>query len=334
MASWAFILTDHNYVPQGEILNATARKVALPLSKLTTASFQVRLDNPLAQQLMLTSGYIKCYRKAGAQPWTLRHVGPIISSEATGDKNNATIAVNSVGSGWELQKRQAGKSATGTIFSTATDRAQIWKSLIDTTNGDGETGVSTAGGTIGAASAITYTAGPYKSVYDCGVEVATAFDGFDWFLDPVDNFASGVVTGTKLSSLRAAPVLGAQRAEAIFEWGSGRNNIAQYTWTVDRSTMANKVFHNTTNGPDAPGFPTVSAIDASSIGTWGLLEDLANADLLDQGMRQNLVNEHVKVRKQPKQVIQFTPHIDPYDSGRAPRSAATFSSTLVSASME
>lgn len=318
MASWAFVLTDRNFVPQGEILNANDRKVALPLSKLATASFKVRMDNPLADQLMTTQGYLKAYRKTAAAPWALKYMGPLISSEMSGERDKGSISVNSVGAAWVLGKRFAGKSATGTVFSTLTDRAQISKALIDTANAESETHLDTTLNALSAASAVTYTAGPYKPVSECIQELATAYDGFDWFFDPIDNFAAGSVTGTKIASLRAAPVIGSTRSEAVFEWGTGRNNITTFKWQVGRDTQANKVYHNTSNGPDAAGFPTVSALDTASISNWGLLEELANADLLDASMRQNLVNEHVNVRKNPRQVIEFTPHIDPYDAGRLP----------------
>lgn len=320
MAYWAFVLADSNFVPQGEILNASSRKVALPLSKLSTASFQVRMDNPLADQLMTTSGYIKCYRRPYGGEWSLQHFGPIVSSEMSGDRDKGTISVNSVGAGWVLQKRLAGKSSTGVQFTVATDRAQIAKVLIDVTNAENDTHIDTTLYTPSSGSTVTYTAGPYKPVMDCITELATAIDGFDWYFNIIDNFSNGVVTGNKIASFLAAPLLSSgQKPDAAFEWGTGRNNIASFKWQVSRDTQANKVYHNTSNGPDAPGFPTVSALDTDSISNWGLLEDLANADLLDNSMRQNLVNEHVKVRKNPRQVIEFTPHIDPYDSGRLPR---------------
>lgn len=318
MASWAFILTDRDYVPQGEILNAQQRKVAQPLSKLSTASFQIRADNPLADQIMTCQGYIKCYRRTVNSTWSLQHFGPIISSELAFDKSAATISVNSVGAGWILQKRLAGKSRTGVQFTIASDRAQIAKTLIDATNAENETGIDTSLSPIAAASTATYTAGPYKSVMDCITELATAFDGFDWYFNIIDNFSNGVVTTPKIASFLAAPLIGSLKPDAVFEWGVGRNNIVSGKYQVSRDTQANKVYHNTSNGPDAPGFPTVSALDSDSITNWKLLEDLANADLLDNTMRQNLVNEHVSVRKNPRKVIEVTPHIDPYDAGRLP----------------
>lgn len=323
MASWAFIFTDKNFVPQGEVLNASDRQVALPLSKYTTASFKVRLDNPLADDLATVNGYIKAYRRTRTTPWSLRHFGPIISAEEAGDRNGGTIAVNSVGAGWILTKRIAGKSAAGTVFSTATDRALIVKSLIDAANAEvpapdltGETGITTDGGVISAASAVTYAAGPYKAISECMNDLSVAFDGFDWMLDPLENFANGAVTSPKIASFRAAPLIGTDAsASAIFEWGTGRNNIDSYTRAVTRDTQANLVYHI---APSGPAYPVLSAIDAQSITDYRLLEDLAAADLIDAGMRQNLVNEHVKVRRNPKQIISFTPHIDPNDAGRLP----------------
>lgn len=317
MASWAFILTDRNFVPQGEILNASSRQVALPLSKLSTASFQVRLDNPLVDQLMTTEGYIKCYRRTRTTNWALQHYGPIISAEAAGDKDKGTVTVNSVGAGWILQKRLAGKSKFGAAY-VATDRAIVARALIDQTNSDNETGIDTTIYTPSSGSTVTYTAGPYKPVMDCITELATALDGFDWTFNIIDNFANGMVTGQKIAAFLALPLITNVRPDAVFEWGVGRNNVSTFKWQVSRDTQANKVYHNTANGPDAPGFPTVSALDAQSITDWKLLEDLANADLLDNDMRQNLVNEHVAVRAQPRQVFEFSPHIDPSDAGRLP----------------
>lgn len=318
MASWSFALTDSNFVPQGEVLNAAERKVALPLNKLPTASMKVRLDHPLAELMMTTQCYLKGYRTtAGQGAPQLRFFGPVISAEESADANTATVALNAVGSGWVLQKRLAGKSSTGTVF-TATDRAQIVKTLITTANGEGETNIDYSTGSVSAASTATYTA-QYKTILDVLADLGNTFDGFDWRIVPVENYAAGAVTSVKIGRFEAFPVLGATQQHAVFEWGAGRNNIVAYTRSVDRSTQANKVYHNAASGPDAPGFPTVSAIDAASISQWGLLEDLAAADLLDPTLRQRLVDEHVKVRKQPRQVISFTPHIDPTDSGRLPK---------------
>lgn len=312
MADWRFVLADVNFVPVGEILNASERKVAIPLSKFDTLSFRVRLDNPLTDPLMTTAGFIKGYRNG-----VPRFFGPIVSAEEAGDNTGATAAINAVGAGWMFQKRIVGKSAQGTPFTSLTDRAVIAGTLLTTADSEGATGISIDAGNS-AASAVTYLAGPYKTLYDTVTELAAGFDGFDWRVLPIDNYAAGAVTGSKIGLFYARPLIGTPQPEAVFEWGTGRRNIASYTRTVSRDTQANKVYHIASPGPDAPGYPVISAIDPTSISNYGLLEDLAQADLLDAGMRTQLVEEHIRVRSTPRQIIQFTPHIDPGNTGRLP----------------
>lgn len=324
---WSFVLTDSHHRHVGEILNASERQVALPLNKLDTLSFKVRADNYLADTLLSCQGYIKAWRDG-----QIVYHGPIISAEESADANAATIAVNSAGSGWILTKRFAGKSSTGTVFSTPTNRAQIVKQLIDTANTEGAawdalwpgaaagayTGISTSG-PMSAASEVTYVAGPFRPISEVVTELATTMDGFDWRILPLDNYSGGVVTSPDIGRFLAQPLLGTDEPNAVFEWGTGLNNIVSYTRTVSRETQANRVFHFTSSGPDAFGFPTVSAIDYQAISDWGLLEDLAQAELVDLDLRNALVQQHVSVRKYPRQVIQFVPHIDPDRGGRVPQ---------------
>jgi hypothetical protein len=310
--AWNFILTDNNGTPLGEILNASDRKVALPLNKLDTLSFRVRLDNPLADWLVTNYCHVKGYRNN-----VLRYFGPVISAEEAGDASGGSVAVNSVGAGWILAKRLAGKSATGVVINSQ-DRAQIINSLITTTNTENATGIS-IDASNGSASSVGYTAGPYRPILDIITELAASYDGFDWRILPHENWVNGAISDSNFGQFYARPSIGIQQPDAVFEWGSnGRGNIASYTRMVSRDSQANKVYHFTTNGPDAPGFPTISAIDADSIRDWRLLEDLAQADLIDTTLRQRLVDEHVKLRKYPRQIITFEPHIDPGNTGRLP----------------
>lgn len=302
MADWSFVLTDRTYKPVGEILNAQERKVANPLSKLDTASLKVRLDHPLADALLSCKGYLKAYRNGA-----LRFMGPMVSAEESVDAQSATIAVNAVGTGWYFTKRLVGKSATGTIFSTLTDRAEIVRLLLAAINTENDTGVATTAA-VSAASAVTYIAGPYRPLLDVLNELASAYDGFDWRVLPVETYANGAVTGTSMGTFTAAPVIGIDStASAVFEYGTGRSNVESYKRTLSREGQANQVYHVANGGGVAGAYPVVSAIDATSVSDWRLLEDLAQADLLDPTMRAQLVSEHVRVRKQPRQVIEFVP---------------------------
>lgn len=305
---WSFIFTDLSTTPIGEVLNATERDVSLPLNRLTSCAFKLRLDNPLANQIATTEGFIKAYRNG-----QLVHFGPIISAEEVADTGAATLAVNSMGAAWILGKRLA-----NTTFSSATDRAQMIKTLIDSTNVSRDTGISTSGLPISAASAITYEAGPYRPILDIISELATSIDGFDWSFVPVENFAPGGITSNIIARFTAAPVFGEDRPEAVFEYGTGLRNISSYKSTVVRDTQANRVYHIVPT-EENPLSPVVYAEDLVSQDKWGLVADVAQANLISASSRTALTQDHVAVRKEPRRLIEFLPHIDPASTGRLPQ---------------
>jgi hypothetical protein len=312
-AGWSFIMADKTYEPLGEVLNAYDRKVAIPLNKLDTCSFRVRLDNPLSADLMSAARYIKAYRDD-----VLTFFGPIVTAEETGDASGASVVINCVGGGWILQKRFVGKTTTGTSFVT-TDRASIMGTLIDTLNAEAETGIGLAVGNA-ASSTVTYTTGPYKQAYEALTDLSAGVLGFDWRVLPNENwdFTTSSVSSAKIGAFYARPVIGSVAPEAIFEWGGGRSNVSGYTRTVSRDGQADRVFHIAAPGPDVPGYPVISSQDLTAQAEFGLVEDIAQGDLLDAGMRQQLTDQHIAVRANPRHIIQFTPHIDPQRSGRLP----------------
>lgn len=311
MAVWSFQLSDLAFNPVGEILNAQNRTVNFGLSRPGTASVTIRLDNPLIPFLDQGMGYIKAYRDS-----SLLFFGPIVGIQEAGQREDATLAVTASDASWILAHRLAGKTPAGIVIAAAKDRAQIVKDFIDAANAENETHIDTTG-TIAAASASTYQANAYKPISECLADLAASLDGFDWLFLPRENFFGGVVSSSKIASFYAQPVIGTTKPEAIFEWGVGRRNVVSYNRAIARDTQANKVYHNVDSGADAAGYPTVSQLDSDSIARWGLMEDLAQADLLDNGLRQQLVNEHVRIRSQPRQVIEFQPHIDD-GTGRVP----------------
>lgn len=327
MAVWSFQLTDLNFLPLGEVLNAPTRSVVLPLNKVPTASLVVRLDNPLAPIMASGLGYIKAYRNAA-----LQFFGPIVTAEIDATREDATLAVNAAGVAWNLAHRLAGKTVAGISFASA-DRAVISKSLIDTANGEDETHIDTSlvspayqssnGTSISANSATAYAASPFKPISECLLDLAGTLDGFDWRVTPLENYVNNAVISQKIGRFEAYPVMGIAQPEAVFEWGTGRNNVVSFKRTLSRDTQANKVYNYTSAGPDAPGAPTVVQTDATSITTWDLMEALAQADILDNTLRQRLVDEHVRVRKGPRQVVEFQPHLDD-GRGRVPQYGTDF----------
>ena len=310
------VLTNSALAPQGEIKNFGSFQFSRALSKLATCGFQVRLDNPLAQALTQAERYIKVYRSG-----VLVFCGPIISAEEVVERNTQTIALTCADAGWFLNKRLAGKTGVGVAFTSMTDRAQIAKLLIDGANAEVTTGVST--GTFSphtSGSAITYKAGPFRPLLEIVQELSQALDGFDWRIHPTETWTNGgLIIGSQPGAIEMKTIIGTEKNNAVFEYGIGtRANVLSYTKTRTRDAQATRVFH-------APSTDNViMAEDQTASAQWGLLEDVVAADLNDTTMRNKLVQEHVKVRKQPRDLVKMTPHIDPGVTGRLPRPFADY----------
>ncbi len=304
---WRFVLTDQNYYPIGEILNAQDRQVTLPLNKLDTLSFKVRLDNPLSSLLASCAGFIKAYRNN-----VLIFFGPIISTEEVCDSSTQSLAIVAAGAGWVLTKRLAGKNASGVAY-PGIDRVLVADAAIQAADLESTTGISGTSDLTLSGSLINYTIGPFRPVSEVITELATTLDGFDWRFIPIENTSltgnARIFVQQSVAQFVAAPLIGQERPNAVFEWGSNSAaNCVSYRRTLSRDAQATRVWNNTANGPDAPGYPTVYGFDEDAQEQWGLLEDLVEApDLLDISMRQALVNEHVRVRKNPRQLIDIQP---------------------------
>jgi hypothetical protein len=304
------VLTDRSWVPQGEVTNFSSFNFFRGLNKLATVAFTVRLDNAHVDRLSATDGNIKVYRNS-----SLIFHGPIVSAEEAAESESQTLAITAADIGWMLGHRVVGKSAAGTLTTVATDRSLIAKTMIDAVNATAETGLSTAAYTFSAGSAITHKYGPYALALPVLQELGGALDGFDWIVNPVENWVNGSASGVKVGAINMQTVIGSNRPSAVFEYGVGtRSNVLNYGLTTTRDQQANQVYHF------LPDSSTVSTgTDATAITDWGLLEDVAAGDFTDATYRQKLVDEHVRVRKYPRTLVRMTPHIDPGVTGRLPQ---------------
>lgn len=307
---WSAVLTDKYFKPLDELSQVSAFSYSRSLNKLATCGFTVRLDNAHVDQLAKCEGYIKLYRNN-----SLRFFGPMITAEQQADAATQTLAVTCADVGWILTKRLAGKSTTGTMFTVPTDLAQIAKQLIDTTNAEWDTGLSTAVGTLSADSGRTYTAGPYRPVMEIIQELASALDGYEWRIVAIDNWSDGQLTTNKIGYLQAQPVIGAAKPLAVFEYGPGtRSNILSFNFSRTRDTQANRVYHALADFSD----PHVQN-NADAQSNWNLLEDILSLpDVTDSSMRDGIIGEHVAVRGNPRDLVRITPHIDPGPNGVIP----------------
>lgn len=315
------IITNLDYVPQGELLNASDRVTNIALSKTDTATFKIRTDNPLADLCISLEGYVKVYRDG-----SLTFYGSLYTAEESVDEQGAYITCSAVSPAFQFQKRFL---YPNTIVYTA-DRAAITATLMGNLNTQfasyyagpfsgvedyraiGETGIDATVLPVSSGSTISYNVGTIKSMADIISELSSGTQGFDWRLVPHENFSGGVVTGSTIAYFTAAQTLGSTKPEAVFEFGTGRNNIKAYTRTVSRDTQANRIYHV---GPSG-----AATIDYSipSFRRWNAAEDHINTDINDAAAAADLAAQHIYVRKEPRTTISFTPSGD-YGDSRLPK---------------
>lgn len=306
MSDWAIILTDLSFNAIGQVNDATDRQFIFARNTPTQVRFNIRMDNNLSSVVSGLECYVKLYRDK-----ELMCFGPMVTVEEKGDSSGGSFSCTAMSQEWIFSERIIGKSQLGTRFTTLTDRATIARTLILEADGDDHHHIDTDLDSYSGSTA-TYTAGPYKKLASCIAEQSNLLDGFDWQVIPKEPYSTGGVTYIGLWTAR--PLIGVTRPEAIFEYGSNnRSNIDTYTLQSDRSTQANKVYN-----PGQGAQDVVSFNDATSIAKWGLMEDVADLALEDQTMRNQLVTEHVNVRKNPRRTVTFIP-VPVDDTTRVPQ---------------
>lgn len=301
--AWSFVVCDLGAEQLGEVRNAHNRRVERPLGRLDVASFRIRPDNAMAGYLLDGDVLVKAYDGVSDVP---KFVGEVASADEVATDTDASLQVVCGGALARLEDRLVGKSVHGVEYGDAIsqlDRGAIAEAILDDVNGDRDTGVRV--GTI-TPSSLSY-AGPYwyKAASEAIAELGAAFDGFDFEFAPVEPVADGA--GLHLWDFNAAPAIGADRPDTILEYGFGTKSLVAYTRRVDRRGLLTKGYGLPPGFPDNAKDPTiVSASDSAAIAERGLHEGVVQADIGNADLRQRLVDEHVLVRKRPRQLITFT----------------------------
>ena len=306
------ILTDLEGNELNEVRQATDRKVVMSLNKPSTAGFTVRPDNPILQSLFADDTLLKVYEDT-----TLRFHGNVVSSELSTQEDGSapSVKVNAADPAWRLSRRLLGKSSGGTKFTG--DKAKSARKMINELNAEGNTGINLlAEGEYDSEGEGEYIAGPYKAALSCINDLAHGFDGFDWYMEPIE-YSSG-----KIVTFRAAGVYGGSAA-AVFEHGYGQKNIRKLSYLRDLAGLANAAYHLPDEGL-TEGAEVKKAEDATSIAHRGRFEVVADGfGLTDATLRQNWVDEVVRVRKNPRFVVSMTLDVDDL-TGRVPQLGADF----------
>lgn len=307
---WTFVLSDLSGNKLGEVLSASERQVVRSLMGPSTATFKILATNPRLGDVLTRELNLLAYRND-----VLQFHGPVISAQLAAEDATATPSVvcTAADPAWYFERRVSGKSATGTLF-PSTDRLTIAEALINTSNTESidglvsDTGVSILGQTCG--STMTYVAGPYKKLSECITELGLTLGGFDWYIAPIA-YASG-----KIGQFKAASVIGTTKPNAVFEY-EGRANMRAPNFVRGIDTAANKVYSIPDGGPaDASGVR--EAHDNTSVAARKRLEEVVDTSgIPNSANRDAVLNDHILYRKDPKQVLSFSPDFSNYN-GRIP----------------
>lgn len=308
---WLFILTDLSGNVLGEIMQGADRTVTLPLNRVPTASIRVPLWHYLAGYILDGNCLLKCYRRdqvTGTN--TLVFHGPLITAEESGSSEGQVISATATGPFWGLSKRFIGTTVAGWSYATEASPADlgiIARAVLTTTNGEGYSGIS-----LGSLVASTPGfVGPWymKNVAEAIAELSVGINSFDYEIAPTEpSFPAGGVP--QIGVLNIAPVIGQQRPDAIFEYGTARGNVASYNRSVSRENLMNQGIVSVSGFPDGvpAGYtPVLKMNDDASIAAIGLYQDvIPDAGVYDDALRNKLLAAHLQYRSTPRQIVTFT----------------------------
>jgi hypothetical protein len=305
---WRLIYADRSGNNLADVSASTDRQFRSVLNQPVTIQFKLSPLDPAAPKvLQYPLGLIKVYKRR-----TLVTVAETSTIQVAGQGTDRSIVVVGTEAPWvRLQKRFIGQGASGVTY-TSLDRGEIARRIVTAENARGDLGIRP--GLIVPSS--TATAGPWyvKQAAEAISELGSPLNGFDLWFEPKDPLDAP--TGVH-SYMHIAPVRGGFREHAVFEYGTGRANLREYGWQIDNTALINNAISVPGAYPDNLALTLISAGDFGSAIVYGLREDVVENDLVDTSLRTALVQEHVAVRKDPRNLYTFQPHYDDL-SGRVP----------------
>ncbi len=316
--AWEFILTDLNGNVHGEVRNASERKVTLPHMRVPSASFNIPLTNPLGNTVMDTDTLVKCYRVNDATTTkTLAFIGPVVSAEETSsaDASGPSIAVVASGPFWRVARRLIGKSSAGFSWGipTPADLGLAAHQILDTINGEGFTGIGK-----GTRSAVTTGGfGPWhmKNAAEAIAELSAGLNSFEFVVDPIEpqTEPGGVGGWPRIGNMRIASQIGTTKPDAVFEYGTTKSNVGEYSRSMNREGMITRAIISVSGWPESPpkGKVPITRSDTAAITSRGLFEEaIDDAQIIDDALRTSLADFHLLHRAKPREIVTFQPAIN------------------------
>lgn len=308
--SWQLILTDLAGTVLGEITGATERQIVIPHLRLPQLTFKIPVWHPLAKTVMDTETLVQAWRTDRLGTKRLVFNGPVQGVNEQVDNVTQTIAATAAGPYVRLGYRVIGTSKAGIQFPTSgvADLGQIARDILTTTNGQEYTGISN--GTLVASQTAATGVWHLKNVAEAIAELTTGLNSFEFEVKPtVPTDVAGVGGWPKIGELNIAPLIGnVTRSDAIFEFGTGRANVASYERAVSRTGLLTRGYIAVSGWEVSTTDDLISYEDTPARTARGLWEAVVpDAGITDAGLRARIVQFHVAIRKQPRQLITFKP---------------------------
>lgn len=305
MAQYLYVLTSLNGAVLGEITNPKERTLSIPLNRLDTAAVRVPLWHPMGMAMADSSEkLLKVYRDHGAGWGAPKFVGPVLTQEESADSLSQTIQINAVGPLWRLSKRLLGTTGVGIQFGTPGSPVEIvalGKSIVDTANSEEFTGIRTDG-TFSPSNPTNNTwVGPWhlKPAIEALAELTASVNSFDFNFSYVEPIFQDPNWPT-LCYMNWAPLIGVQRPNAVFEYGTNAANLTGYTRQVSRENLMTKGYTASPSNEINP----YSKEDSTARAQRGLYADVVpDGGVNNDAVRDSILSEHLYHRSRPREII-------------------------------
>jgi hypothetical protein len=300
---WRVVLCDRKG-DQLQILDGVAaqRTYEGRMNKQAKFSFQVPSDHPRVAGLapdglpwLSKFRVVKAYREEvmadGSSQFVIRFCGEVwILGDSADSQGKATTRVTAYDSLQRLASR-----FTGPLFKLdQVDGAQIVRQLVDETNTRSFSGMNTSEGKF-ETSPPRYVEYTRKSIGAAIVDLANAFNGFDFEVRPVDRD-----DGT-LNVLSVFSRLGQHQPSIVLQWGMGSHNISGVERTESAELIASQVH----------GLGSTESYSEESQGTtqaFGLLEAVDSfSDITNHDLLVALVQEELNYRIRSREIVSLSP---------------------------
>lgn len=303
--AWRLFLSDFDGNQLGEVVNAHDRVINRALNGISSARFTVRGDHHLAPSINSEEGLLlRAYDNSNV----LRFHGAIRTVEDVVRGSDYSVTCTFADAGVILDGRF---DSTISIFHPTQDTGRAaW--LCAKQRQDHATKYGISMGVIGdseSGSTVPWQEEPYMHALQTIVELSESAAGFDWYINPIERT---IVSGDAcIGAWVLDGVIGTSKPNAIFEWGTGTNNIQDWNRTKDWTKLLNIALSIT--GEQDPKDSTgtriqIQASDATSATTYGEHFDVIESfGIEDTGLRQELVDAHVAVRANPRQIYTLSP---------------------------